>query len=223
MHIRLFCFLSFFVFSVFFLSAPQVKAEGWLDLFFPMQPKGPQPAETLRAPFADNDIVIEELDAQGNPQDVTPLHLRHRTNTVITRWVQQAVPIMLSYQADGYKDQYRAKVLNFSKTGAGEYLKFLKDNNFLKTLDTGRFDISGFIQDYPVILNEGAVDGRYRWVYKANIMVTYLRRGVKDYADVRDGDSLSRTYVVTFQVGRHKDAGNEHGLLIETWSVKAKK
>lgn len=224
MPFKSFCFIVVLIFSVSSVQVSTVEADGGLlDFLFPTTSNEPNPAKTLRAPFADGDAVIEEMDASGNSANITPLHLRHRTNIVMTRWVQQNIPNMLSYKSDVYKTQYEEKIINFSKIGSGEYLKFLQEKNFLKTLETGRYDVAGFIRDYPIILNEGAVDGRYRWLYQINVMVTYIQRGATDYTNIDDSDVISQEFIVTFQLGRSKDAGNEHAMLIETWHAKPKK
>lgn len=195
---------------------------GWLDFLFPEIQQGPSPAQTLKAPFADEDAVIEDMDMSGHAANITPLHLRHRTNTIITRWVQQNIPNMLSYKADTYKGVYADNAKAFNKVGLGEYLAFLQDKNFLTTLDTGRYDIAGFIKDYPVLLNEGAVDGSYRWLYQTNVMVTYIEAGVTDYNELDSSSAITQEFVVNLQLGRHKNVENDHGILIETWSVRSK-
>ncbi len=215
-----FLFIVFCVCAVIFRVSP-VHA-GWLDFFFPDFQQGPNPAETLKAPFANEDAVIVDMDMSGNAANITPLHMRHRTNEVITRWVQQHVPNMISYKAGNYKNSYAVNSALFNKIGLGEYSRFLQDKNFIKTLDTGRYDISGFIKDYPILLNEGAVDGSYRWLYQVNVMVTYINSGVNDYEEVGSSDAISQEFVINFQLGRHKDVENDHGVLIETWSSRAK-
>jgi len=219
-------FRYFFVFScVFCLWMPpsQVQA-GWFDFLFPVQDTAPNPAKTLRAPFADDDAVIEELDASGKRENLTPLHMRHRTNTVITRWVQEVVPFLLTYNNADYETDYHQKALSFSKIGAEEYAAFLYGADFIKTLKTGQYNISGFVQDYPVIVNEGVTDGRYKWLYETNVMVTFLDDEMDGYSQrAEDDQTISREYTVTLQLGRSREAANEHGLLIETWSAKLKK
>jgi len=216
-----FCFV--FVLAVCVLAGGAAPSHaGWFEFLFPQADDGPNPSETLKAPFANDDGVIVEMDATGQAANRTPLHLRHRTNTVMTRWVQQTIPNMLSYKAQTYKRTYGKNIAYFSKVGADEYLRFLKDRSFLKTLETGQYDIAGFIQDYPVLLNEGAIDGYYRWLYQMNIMVTYLESGVSDYKNLKKDGSITQEFVVNFQLGRHKDVDNEHGVLIETWSARLK-
>lgn len=205
-----------------FISAP--AHAGWFDFLFPSPAQqGPNPAETLRAPFADGDAVIEELDASGESKQITPLHLRHRPNTTITLWVQQTLPMFLSYKTATYNDEYVTKIQHFSKTGADEYVQFLNKYNFLTTLKSGRYDISGFLQDYPVVLNEGPVDGRYRWLYQTNVMVTYIKSGTSDYKQIGEDEAISKEYTLTIQFGRSDTSFNPHGLLVDNWSVKEKK
>ncbi len=210
---------TFILASISTFSTP-AKANGLLDFFFPKINKGPSPAETLKAPFADEDAVIEEMDASGNAANQTPLHLRHRTNDIITSWVQITIPEMITYKAKSYNKEYRDKIKYFDRIGLAEYIKFLKERNFITTLKTGRYDISGFIKNYPIILNEGAIDGRYRWLYQANIMLTYIQSGTRDYSNIKQEDAITQEFILTFQIGRSRQATNEHGLLIESWDVK---
>lgn len=211
------------IFSFSTAITPPANANEFFDFFFPSTSKEPNPALTLRAPFADEDAVIEEMDASGNASNQTPIHLRHRTNDVITLWIQSLVPDMISYKAQNYEAQYSEKIKNFTKEGAVEYVNFLNQRNFIKTLKTGRYDIAGFISDYPVIINEGAVDGHYRWLYQMDVMVTYIESGASDYKNIKKGNAVSQEFVLTFQIGRSREAVNEHGLLIDSWDVQLKK
>ncbi len=205
------------------VSFSPVSNAGWFDFLFPQTEVGPDPSETLVAPFADEDAVIEDLDSQGNPEKAIPLHLRHRPNSVITQWIRNTVPVLLTYKSDVYKKEYAQKVGSFTKVGAEEYVRFMQKNNILKTLQTGRYNVTGIIQDYPVIVNEGAVDGRYRWLYTVDVLITYFDSKLKNYTRDNESDAITQEYTITMQVGRNKGVGNEHGILIETWDVKAKK
>ncbi len=207
----------------FITFAPVSAHAGFWEFFFPKVDDGPKPSETLIAPFADEDAVIEDLDVNGRSEKQIPLHLRHRPNSAITKWVQNTVPELFTYKADNYEKEYAKKVVNFNKTGLNEYVSFLHKKGILKTLKTGRYNVTGIIQGYPQILNERAIDGRYRWVYKMNIMVTYFDSGLKKYKEEKEGDTLTKEFTLTMQIGRHKGVNNEHSILIETWGVKDKK
>ncbi len=218
---RIRAIIFFFMLMVFY-SSTSVQA-GWFDFLFPVPPRsGENPAETLRAPFADSDAVIEDLDAQGNAQKMTPLYLRHRPNEIITKWVEDTLPALLSYNTNSYNQQYGQKIVNLSKSGVDEYLRFLQEKNFITTLKTGRYDITGFVKNTPVVINEGSVDGRYLWLYEANVMVTYLQTGISDYRKLDEQSSVTKDFTIRFQVGRVLEAPNEHGVLIETWSLRSR-
>ncbi len=216
------CIVVMLFISILALPTASARADGIWDFFFPTVRTEPNPAETLKAPFANDDMVIEEIDASGHASNMTPLHLRHRTNDIIDRWVQTIIPDMLSYNANDYEQQIGVNILSFSKAGSDEYKDFLRKQSFITTLKTGRYNIVGFISGYPVILNEGAVDGSYSWVFKSDVMITYQDKNI-DYKSNKREKSISKEFILTFQISRNRKSTNEHGVLIESWSVKPKK
>lgn len=199
------------------VAQPAPSQAGLLDLLFPTTKRdGPDPAKTLRAPFANDDVVIDavDIDAAGSP-----LHTRHRTNQVMTFWVRDAVSSLLSYGASDYNAQFRDKSDYLSGDARLEYIAFMRDEGYVNALQTGRFNITGVLQAEPILVNEGAVDNRYRWLYQGDVLVTFLPREAEGYDSVSANDTVSKTYTLTFQVGRSTEAQNEHGIFIETWAV----
>lgn len=214
-----------FLFMIFALSmaAPSpAQAGGWLEFFFPtLKPQGPNPEETLQAPFANPDAVIDDPNpSMGLPDTSTPLNMRHRADSTITEWVQEITSDLMSYNAEDFQQSYKAKKQNMSSAGNAEYVQFLKDRNFLKTLNTGKYDIKSFVLDVPILVNEGAINGRYRWLYQVKVMVTFAAKGLRDYKLAKDDDTITQEMLINIQVGRANGAPNEHGLLVESWSGK---
>ncbi|MFP4097867.1 MAG: DotI/IcmL family type IV secretion protein [Alphaproteobacteria bacterium] len=218
---RSFCFYRIlFVVGIFLFAGMPVAHASWLDFFFPpSEKKEPHPSITLKAPFANDDVVFDELDPTGNAELAVPLEERHRPNPEITRWVKEVIPSMLSYSAAGYEEDYVRKIRNFSKVGAEEYVSFLQSYNVVRTLKTGRYDVAGIINDYPIIVNEGAVDGRYRWLYQLRVMLSYFDNNI-DVLAGGEREIINQEFTLTVQFGRVKGAENEHGLLIETWDAQ---
>jgi hypothetical protein len=199
---------------VFVLPASGAHAEGtWWDVFFPSNRN--IPAETLQAPFADPDAVVLE------PEDDSALALNapHRPKLEVAHWVEQRVSDMLVFTSQNYQEEYKQKIAFFDKAGSAEYLKFLQDNNILKPLSTGTYDIKGFASDLPNILNEGALNGRYRWLLQVPIMVTFVKTGIDDYKQAKPDETMTMEYIINLQVGRSDVAGNDIGLLIESWKA----
>jgi hypothetical protein len=225
-------FLSLLVALALIASSPvPAHADSWLEFFFPsLKKEKPDPSLTGMAEFADeNQVITAPTVEEGLPENSTPLHIRHRPSADIAKWVENILPDLMSYEADRYKEQYKTKVLLFNPTAKAAYLKFLKESNFIKTLETGRYDINAFVEEIPMIMNEGDVEGRYRWLYKTRVMVTYVSKGATDYKLVKDGETVTQTMHVTVQVGRAKPSelpqlpegmDNQHGLMIESFDVK---
>lgn len=211
-------YFLFFGLAVCLMFPSGAAQAGWLDFLFPKQDNTPDPAKTLRAPFANQDAVIEDFNARG--ESMTPLHLRHRPSQVIVRWAQEVIPVLLTYEAGDYDQAYREKIQQMSQVGAQEYTEFLREENYLTTLKTGRYNVNGFISDYPLVVSEGTLEGRYRWAVQTNIMVTFMDSNARN----KDAEQITKEYNLTFQVGRSdKAVSNEHGVVIETWNIAPKK
>jgi Type-IV b secretion system, inner-membrane complex component len=209
-------FFMAILFGCFFVQAQgQAHAQqSWWSIFFPRD-MSKDPAVTLEAPFADTDAVV--LDpAEGS---VLELNVPHLQTADITEWVGQRVSELLVYNGKTYQQEYKTKVGYFDSFGANEYVKFLQDNNILKPLSTGAYDVRGFTQDMPNLLNQGAISGRYRWLYQVPVMMTFVNTGVTDYKSISDEQTIGTEYILNIQVGRSASASNDHGLLIESWKA----
>lgn len=223
MRIRLgtYAFVAIFMASVLSPQFAYADKSNWIEFLFPsLKKEGPDPAQTLQAPFADPDAVVVDDAHEGLPENATPIHLSHRSDAAISEWVRKVIPDLLSYDADTYKKQYKVKSESFDKAGNAEYVKFLQDQNIIKSLSTGKYDVRCFVRDVPILMNEGPVGGRYRWLFQAKVMLSFIPKGLSDYKTVKDSDTITQEMVINLQAGRVPDVENEHGLLIEAWDGK---
>jgi hypothetical protein len=73
-----------------------------------------------------------------------------------------------------------------------------------------------------LLRNEGEVGDRYRWLFQVPVTLSFLPLGETDYASGNAARNERIDLIV--QVGRVKPfEGNDIGLIIESWSVKARK
>ena len=108
----------------------------------------------------------------------------------------------------------------FSDEGQGEYKEFLEKSSIQRVLDTKGFYVRSFVTDTPIVLNSGEVQGRYRWLFDVPVTVRYLSRKSKNY---KGGDAATnQKMTVRLQVGRHDDAPEKTGVIVEKWSAKIK-
>ncbi len=218
MRFILFLVCGFVLFGAASFAVPN-KAHAFFDFLFPTPNFEPGPAETLRAPFATGDDVIFDMDSQGNELSITPLDERHRTNKAITDWLSETIPALLTYKTDGYERAIQKGTVNFTKVGEQEYRAYLRDRQFINVLRTGR-NVTGVIKDYPIVLNEGAIDGRYRWLYQVGVLVTFYEEVILPDGSKEMRDQITQEHTLTFQVGRYRESPNEHGIYFESWSSK---
>jgi hypothetical protein len=202
-----------------------VKA-GWLELFFPhIDTSGPDLSETLQAPFADLPPLEEGQEAAGKddylPENAVPVEKPHRQVAHISEYVSEIVSQSLLYEGADYRKDLLEVLSHFDAAGKQEYQTFLAENNILKVLQSGKYAVRSFVMDVPLLLNAGPVDGRYRWLFEVPVMVSYMEKGDADYRD--GGKSTNQKIVIRLQVGRHLDAQNQTGILVEKWSGTVRK
>jgi hypothetical protein len=204
-------FILTLVLGLFAVPQPVQAADGflqkWFPAIFPPEDTGPRPEDTLQSPFGDNTAApagaIEGLEWRGSEkpvdQIITELSVPHRAIREITEWGVTQV---------------------FDQAGYQQYLSFLTDNNITKVLDSGKFHMRSFVRQHPLLLNEGAVDGRYRWLYEIPMMISYMEPNMAGY---EEAEPVSQSMLLRIQIGRVKNADGTDGMAIETWNGKLEK
>ncbi|MEM7651476.1 MAG: DotI/IcmL family type IV secretion protein [Pseudomonadota bacterium] len=189
-----------------------------MDFFFPsLADTEDNPAETLQAPFAHGTQEGEEAPEEN--KSIVPLNLQHRTAKDIEEWTVTAVSDAMSFGTAGYEADFEEAKPDFDAGGWGQYQTFLEEKKIMRVLKSGQYDVRSYVKGTPILLNEGAVSGRYRWLYEVPIMVSYLKRGVTDYKNV---EPVNQNMALRVQVGRVEDPQDDYGLSIERWSGTVK-
>lgn len=202
--------------------APVMPAEaGLLEFFFPsLRQKGPDPLDTLQAPFA--------LDPQAKPpaqkpdpakavlpENTTPVDQPHRGYEEISAWLTNILSETMTFDSSNYQPVIAKNAQYFTAAGKDEYVSFLNENNVLKVLDSKKYQVKTFVENTPLLLNEGAVNGVYRWLYEVPVMISYMPAGAKDYKKLQP---VNQRVVLTIQAGRVPGQLSGTGLLLERWS-----
>ena len=98
-------------------------------------------------------------------------------------------------------------------------MKFLEENKIIRILESDKFYVRSFVQDAPLLLNEGAVGDYYRWLYDVPVLVSYMDRNLKDYTK---GDATTQAMDLRVQLMRSPEAGKS-GVVIDLWEGTAGK
>ncbi len=223
LHLLLFAVLL----SSVFVIAPKQSHAGWVEFFFPMlKDEAEDPANTLRAPFAEpeegEDVEATEeqtdtVDLRNPSNKSVPLNLSHRSDRDIGRWVTTAVADAITFVEEDSAAEMEEHKAKFDKNGWAEFEKFLADTNMIKVIESDRYQLRSYVKGTPLLLNEGSVSQRYRWLYEVSADISYMDRNVKDYDKA---EPQTRNLRILVQIGRHKDANNEAGIFIERWDGK---
>lgn len=146
------------------------------------------------------------------------LALPHRRVAEIDQWLTSVISETMNFtQADVNQDLQKTRDY-FNEEGRAQYIQSLRDHDIAKALQSGRYTVRNYVEGTPLLLNEGALDGRYRWLFQVPVTLTFLETGVRDYKEVQP---INKTLEINVQVGRvDTQAMDEIGLLIETWAAK---
>lgn len=190
---------------------------GLLEFFFPsLRSTDSDPTREGYAPFA---TVPENTQESGIlakiPEGDVPLDKPHRLTSEVSSWLAGAVGESMNFQNGAYTEDFAKTPYYFTAAGRGQYEAFLRDKNIFKVLETEKYYVRSYVEDTPLLLNEGVVNEVYRWLYRVPVVITYMERGMATYQDVTP---ISQRAILDVQVGRSGAPSSKDGLIIELWS-----
>lgn len=199
------------------IISPFSAQAGIIEFLFPtLNPTEPDPSQTLVAPFALNENT-EIGEIAKLPVNSVPLDQPHRLSADMTNWIAITTVEALNFLSPDYKTDLTTNRKNFDNFGHQQYTTFLTQTRILETLQTGKYRVRSYNENTPLLLNEGVVDGRFRWLYRVPIMITYLDAGANSYENVKP---INYRATIDIQIGRNENTQDSEGVLIERWSGK---
>lgn len=169
---------------------------------------------------AQKKAEIFVAETMGPPMQATvPVSLDgpHRANPQVGEWLGPALAAMLNFSAAGYDDHIRAMEADADERARTDFHGFVTGSNILATLGENNYRLAASMEGAPLLLNKGAVDGRYRWLFEVPMLLTFLPADAKSYTDTQH---LNQHVLVTAQVGRVSYNVNADELMIESFAVK---
>lgn len=207
---------------------PVTHKEPWMDKYlkeylpFLFEKKeGPQPEDTLIAPFADPALQKEaqarDPQAPALPVNAIPLNLPHRTTKEISRWLMIATAESFSFDVGTFEERQKKISGYFTPEAYQRYLAFLDTGFYREKLQNKTVSLHNFVREEPFLLNNGVVDGSYRWLMEVPVMLSYLPAGAVGY---KDQDPTNEELVFRIEVMRSPGAGLDE-ILISNWTASA--
>jgi hypothetical protein len=219
---------------VWLCAPPRARAdavtyeEPWMDKilkeympFLFEKKEGPQPEDTLIAPFADPALQQEAQTKDPGkpvlPVNAVPLNLPHRTAREVARWIMIATAESLSFDTGTFDARQKKVATYFTPEAYQKYLTFLDTGFYREKLRSGSISLHNFVREEPFMINNGVVDGSYRWLFEVPVMLSYLPAGTSGY---KDQDPTNEELVFRIEVMRSPGSGPEE-ILISNWSASA--
>lgn len=161
------------------------------------------------APFAD------PLDIQMSADEKTlPLNESNRSYTDLEAWVNVIISEALSFDAvDYYSTVANMRKNYFTNEAYEDYQKSLTKYNIAQYLTQNGMSTHVLVEETPALMNEGVVDGRYRWLYDVPVTISYRRKGAST-TELPQNVQVK----IRLQVGRVIDEDDPMALRVDTWS-----
>ncbi len=227
-----FFLLIFAIFQLSIMTEARAEKTFWEKIFpFLAEPEeeGPSPEETLRAPFANDKppkqdhekSAIERLyrPHEGPRSNTLSLAGPHRHAEEIGVWLMGVVTDALEFNAINFPENQRRVEVHFTDSGYQDYMDFITQGNFLEILARRNLHLHAVAEEKPFLLNKGALNGRFRWLFEIPVMLNYLPAGQSEYRGEAGGN---QQLMLRVQVGREPGAPDEIGVLIESWAVSSR-
>lgn len=196
----------------------------WFPQWFGPEDNGPYPSKTLQAPFVKPGSVPKNPGASigiphrySDEEDTGDLSKPHRTNVQVSEWLTRALAEVLTIDPDPtlLKVHFGRLKTGMSTYAIQQFRAFLTEHTVLDALSENKMVLKGVVNEQPLLLNEGVVEGRYRWLYQVDTTLTFMPKGT---TSMDNPDIAHQAFTFVIQVGRVKEG--VQGKAIETWQVK---
>ncbi len=139
----------------------------------------------------------------------------HRTPNKTLEWVATLASRSLNLDPLRYESHIADAATYMTPYAQDELKAYLNKDQLLDAVRSNNLTMRAFVEGPGRILNQGAVQGRYRWLVETPVTVTFLPRDTIDYSEVTP---KNRRMKIRTQIGRVPQGGNE-GMIIETWDA----
>lgn len=170
------------------------------------------------APFS-NTLTTQSPSTEGFT--ALPLDQANRTPRELKDWLNTAVSDILTLSATEYDAQVAKSKTYFTEEGFKQFTGYLGEAGLYQALSAGDLKTTVYVDSPPLLLNDGAVGGVYRWLYDVPVTLTYIPRSTTAYTG--QTDMQVRQVTVRLQLGRINKPDEPEAVRIESWVVSPRR
>lgn len=148
----------------------------------------------------------------GRLVPMVPLNQPNLSTPALMSWVAQATTEVMTFGFNDYRRRLQESSRNFTRRGWESFTQALQRSRIIESVDSRQQIITAAPKGAPVLQSEGLVAGRYQWIVRIPLILTY-NAGAK---------SQSSSLLVTVVVVRVPRLESSNGVGIEQWIATAR-
>lgn len=154
--------------------------------------------------------------AQGD--EISDMAMPHRSQKEVADWLVLALSEIMSIDSQTYIDHLKQLQSGLADHAVGQLEGFMEQSNILKTMKDQNLVLRCYVEDPPILLNKGAVDGRYRWLFDVAVNLSLMPPDTKSYENTQPINN--QHVIMRMQVGRTPKGQGIDQLMMETFEVR---
>jgi intracellular multiplication protein IcmL len=143
----------------------------------------------------------------GRIMNITPLEYPNMGTSALLSWAAQSASEVMTFGFHDYQRRLQYSVRHFTRHGWETFAAALQKSRIIESITALQQVVSAEPRSAPIILQETVSNGKYRWVVKLPLKVTY-QSGAESRIDNPD---------VTLVIDRVPQLENPNGVGIEQW------
>ena len=175
-------------------------------------------------PLPENNLAPfrETVDPKGqslyliDAKDKRSLTDAHLSDSELKTWINTIVSQALTINNKDYYNALFQIDTHFTDEGFNQYEDYLKNAKVFDFVQEGQYALNVIVEEPPLSLNSGSVDGAYRWLYQLPITVTYQPVAASS------GKVVNQKLLLRLQLSRVFYAGDRNKIRIESWNISAR-
>ena len=145
--------------------------------------------------------------ADGRIMQMSPLESPNMSDSALLSWTAQAASEVMTFGYHDYQRRLQNSSRHFTRHGWETFTSALTKSRIIESIQALQQVVSAEPRSAPLIIQETISNGKYRWVVKLPLKVTY-QSGAETRVDTPD---------VTLVIDRVASLENSNGVGIEQW------
>jgi intracellular multiplication protein IcmL len=145
--------------------------------------------------------------ADGRIMQLLPLDQPNMSTAGLMSWVAQATSEVMTFGYNDYQRRLQQSSRHFTHHGWETFIAALQQSHIIDGMQSGKEALTASPRNAPILVQEGVINGKYRWIIKLPLQVSY------DSVSSARKDNLN----VTLVIERVPSLENPSGVGIEQW------